>query len=382
MATLILSPDWSPLDLLPGVWVGLLGALLAAGLRRWFDPVPGRVLAAFAAVLLLLFAPVLFGGKVLLPLDNLRGQVPFQRLPPAEPHGNFLQGDLIQLVTPSLAAVRMAWSAGRWPLWNAQAGAGVPLLADPQAQALQPLVLLGLPLPLPSAAGVTAALRVLAALVFCFLWLRRQGLTEAPAFAGSLAYGLGGFLLLWLGWPIASSAALLPLVLYAVARCDEPGGRRDALLLTLAVLALLLGGHPETVLYALGLTLAFLLDKARRRPRGSRRALLVRSGGALAIAGLIAAPVLLPALEYMPKTLRAARLGQVRAAISVPPNVETPGGASPQRRYPSKDGNLPRNPSLGRTAFSASETPHGASLHWGDAGKADTHVRTCRRYLA
>ena len=175
------------MDLLPGLWVGLLGASLAAVLRRWFDPVPRRILAAFAAVLLLLFAPVLLGGKVLLPLDNLRGQVPFQRLAPAEPHGNFLQGDLIQLVTPSLAAVRAAWSAGRWPLWNGQVGAGMPLLADPQAQALQPLVLLGYPLAVPRAAGVTAALRVLTALVFCFLWLRRQGLTETPALAGSLA---------------------------------------------------------------------------------------------------------------------------------------------------------------------------------------------------
>ncbi|HEY7215548.1 MAG TPA: hypothetical protein VIC28_13040 [Thermoanaerobaculia bacterium] len=323
--------DWSPLDLLPGLWVGLLGASLAAALRRWFDPVPGRVLAAFSVVLLLLFAPVLLGGKVLLPLDNLRGEVPFQRLAPAEPPGNFLQGDLIRLVTPSLAAVRTAWSAGRWPLWNAQVGAGMPLLADPQAQALQPLVLLGYPFSLPQAAGVTAALRVLTALVFCFLWLRRQGLTEAPAFAGSLAYGLGGFLLLWLGWPIANSAAFLPLALYAVARCDDPGGRRDALLLGLGTLALLLGGHPETILYALGLVLTFLLDLARRRPAGSRRALLVRTGGAFAIAGLIAAPVLLPAIEYAPKTLRAAR---IRPALPHRATETSPGGrfASEKRR--------------------------------------------------
>jgi hypothetical protein len=299
----------SPLDLLPGLWVGLLGASLAAVLRRWFDPVPWRILAAFAAVLLLLFAPVLLGGKVLLPLDNLRGQVPFQRLAPAAPHGNFLQGDLIQLVTPSLAAIRTAWTAGRWPLWNARVGAGMPLLADPQAQALQPLVLLGYPLSLPRAAGATAAMRVLTALVFGFLWLRRQGLTQAPALAGSLAYGLGGFLLLWLGWPIANSAALLPLALYALARCDEIGGRRDAALLALAMLALLLGGHPETVLYALGLVLVFLFDKVRRRPRGQRQVLLARTGAALAVAGMVAAPVLLPAVEYAPKTMRAARLG-------------------------------------------------------------------------
>lgn len=299
--------DWSPVDLLPGLWVLLLGAGLAAALRKWLDPVPWRVLAVFAAVLLILFGPVLFGGKVLLPLDGLRGEVPFQHLPPVEPHGNFLQGDLIQLVTPSLAAVRAAWADGRWPLWNERAGPGMPLLADPQAQAFQPLALLGAPLPLLQAPGVTAALRVLMALVFGYLWLRRQGLSMAPALAGSLAYGLGGFLLLWLGWPIANTAALLPLVLYGVARCDDPGRRRDGLLLAVGVLTFLLGGHPETILYTLVLVLLFLLDKVRRRPRGMRRPLLVQTGIAFVIAGAVAAPALLPAAEYLPRTMRAAR---------------------------------------------------------------------------
>src|SRR5688572_26173511 len=84
---------WSPVDLLPGLWLGLLAGFLAAALRRWYDPVPARVLLAFAAVLLILLGPVLFGGQLLLPLDGLRGQVPFRSLPPTEPHGNVLQGD-------------------------------------------------------------------------------------------------------------------------------------------------------------------------------------------------------------------------------------------------------------------------------------------------
>jgi hypothetical protein len=302
--------DWSPVDLLPALWVGVLGAALASALRRWYDPVPARVLGVFALALLILLGPALCGGGILLPLDDLRGQIPFQRVEPTEPPGNLLQGDLIELVAPSLSIVRGAWSEGRWPLWNRHAGAGMPLLADPQAQVLQPLVLLGYPFPLARAAGVVAALRVLLALVFGFLWMRRQGLGEGPSLAGALAFGLGGFLLLWLGWPLANSAALLPLVLYAAARCDDPGGRRDALLLALGVLALLLGGHPETILYALGTALAFLLGRILGRPPGLRWALARRSGVAVAIAGMMAAPALLPAIEYLPKTMRAARMGE------------------------------------------------------------------------
>lgn len=302
--------DWSPVDLLPALWVGAVGASLAGALRRWYDPVPLRVLAVFALAILILFGTVLGGGGLLLPLDGLRGTVPFLRLAPTQPHGNLLQGDLIQLVTPSLARVRDAFEKGRWPLWNRFTGAGMPLLADPQSQALQPLVLLGYPLPLLRAAGVVAALRVLFALVFGFLWMRRQGLGEAPALVGSLAFGLGGFLLLWLGWPIANSAALQPLVLYGIARCDDPGERRDALLLALGTFALLLGGHPETILYALAVALAFLAGRIFQRPRGLRWALARRAGVAMLVAGMTAAPVLVPVAEYLPKTMRAARMGQ------------------------------------------------------------------------
>ncbi|HXO19978.1 MAG TPA: hypothetical protein VOA87_08655, partial [Thermoanaerobaculia bacterium] len=266
-------------------------------------------------------------GKVLLPLDDLRGQVPFRELAPTVPHGNPLQGDLLELVAPSLAAVRSDFAAGRWPLWNARVGAGMPLLADPQAQALQPLVLLAYPLPYARAAGVTAALRVLLALVFGYLLLRSQGLSAGPSLTGALAFGLGGFLLLWAGWPLANSAALLPLLLYALVRCDircaDGAGRRGALLLAIATFALATGGHPETFVYALALGLAFLLDRARRRPAGRRLGLLSGAGFAMAIGLLAAAPALLPAAAYLPQSLRAVRLADPVAVPSPPAGVST-----------------------------------------------------------
>ncbi len=343
-----MSGGWGLLDLLPGLYVLLLGALLAAALRRWYDPVPRHVLACFAVLLLVLFGPCLFGGRILLPLSNLIVAAPFHLEGPA-PAGNWMQGDLVHQITPWLAEVRRAVRSGSWPLWNPSGGAGMPLLGDPQSQALQPLVMAAWPFPVVRAAVVTASLRVLLALVFTFLFLRRQELGEKAALCGSLAYGLGGFLLIWLGWPIGNCAALLPVVLYAVARCDEPGERRDFLLLFLAAAALLVGGHPETMLY--GLVAAGLLVVARawerRRqvltpgpspishpphPREggeipedasqlsplSRRGLgremgegpgvrifFVRTGAALLLAGLAVAPALLLAREYLPQSQRA-----------------------------------------------------------------------------
>ena len=376
-------PQWSLLDLAPGLYAAALALLLAGVLRRRYDPVPWRVLGAFAVALGVLFGSSLCGGRVLLPLDNLRGEVPFRLLPPSRPHGNVLQGDLVQLVVPSLAAAERALSDGRWPLWSSRAGAGMPLLADPQAQALAPLAVLALPLSPVRGAAVMASLRVLLALVFTFLLLRRQGLGEGPALVGSLAFGLGGFMLLWVGWPLASSAALLPAVLYALARLAagetgdgagvngsasvEPeaglasgggigqGGsippmdrqgrprgaawrwRRDALLLILALTALLLAGHPETELYVCLLAAAFGASLVRRSLPGRRLRLLRRMAGAALVAAGLAAPALLPALDYLPQTLRAERLAHPAAAAAAPAPAagsETPaGGGGLARRW-------------------------------------------------
>jgi len=300
-------PDWRPLDLLPGLYALALGGLLLAALRRWFDPLPRRGLLAFALVLLPLLGPVLFGGRVLLPLDSLRLSPPFERLPPTDPPGN-PQLDLLQQIAPTQLAVRRAVAAGRWPLWDPLVAAGIPLLADPQSQVLQPLVLLAWPFPLPQAAGITAFLRLFTALAFMFLLLRRQGLGEAASLCGSLGYGLSGFLLIWLGWPIVNAAALLPAVLYAIVRCDESGRRADRLLLWLALFALLAAGHPEVVLYGGALAAAFFLARLRRRPGGARLPLLATGAVAAALAAGAAAPAWLPMLEHLPKSERAQAL--------------------------------------------------------------------------
>jgi len=289
--------------LLPGLYLALLAVLLAWALRRWWDPVPARVWAVFAVLILILFGPALFLGKVLMPADILPGVVPIEKVG-TRPEGNRLQLDLVTQIVPWQAQVRREVRAGTWPLWNDLTGAGMPLLADPQSQALQPLVLLAMPLPLASAIGVTAGLRVLIALVFFFLLLRRQGLSEGPALFGSVAFGLGGFLLLWLNWPIGNSPALFPLVLYALAMTDERGARRDFLLLVAAVAALLAGGHPETILYIAIAGVLFAVARLPRRTARERRALLGRWALAGGIAFGLVAPAVVPTVLLLPQSHR------------------------------------------------------------------------------
>jgi len=289
--------------LLPGLYLALLAFLLDRALRRWWDPVPARVWGAFGLVLVILFGPALFLGKVLLPADILPGvaQPEEARKPP---QGNVLQNDLVTQVVPLQSQVRREVRTGAWPLWNDLAGAGMPLLADFSAETFEPLVLAAFPLSLPSAVGVTAGLRVLLALVFLFLLLRRQGLSEGASLFGSLAFGLGGFLLLWLNWPLANSPALLPLVLYALTVTEQRGARRDLLLLVAAVFSLLVGGHPETIVYMTVLAGLFALSRLRRHPAGDRTRLLVRWAAAGVLAAGLAAPLQVPAFRFVPQSLR------------------------------------------------------------------------------
>lgn len=310
--------DWSLLDLLPGLYVALLAWLLAAVLRRWFDPLPSRAIAVFGLILILLFGPVLFAGYTLVPVGMLPSIAPYLHLEQGAISANPIQTDVLLQIVPWQALVRQAYRSGEWPLWNDLAGTGEPLLANLQAQHLQPLVLLALPFPLWQAVGITGAVRVLVALVFAFLLFRRQGLGEGPALAGALAYGLGGFLLLWLHWPMGNGAALLPLLLYAVIRAMDRGEGRDLLLLAGATWAVLLGGHPETTAYCLAAAAGLAL--VRSRPIRERWRPLVPVAGAMILAAGAATPVLLPAAHYLPQSLRYQRL-EARGTRTQEPEV-------------------------------------------------------------
>jgi len=326
--------SWTPADLVPGAWTALVAVLLSLAFGRWYERPPRRALLLFALVTGLLFGEVLFGGRVLLPLDNLRGEAPFRRLAPTEPHGNLLQGDLIYLILPSRMEVRRAVARGEWPLWSPRTGAGTPLLADPQSQALQPLAAAVLPLAPDAAPGALAALRTFAALVFAFLLLRRLGAGSGPATAGALAYGLGGFLQLWLGWPIANAAVWLPAVLWALLLADERGLRRDWALLAGCGWGLLSSGQPAAVGYSLGVVAGLAALRLRARPGGRRRVFAARLAAALALATLVAAPALLPFARALPDSLRWSRLvaarqpGATGGALS-PVNVGPAAAASP-----------------------------------------------------
>src|SRR5437764_13631340 len=89
---------------------------------------------------------------------------------------------------------------------------------------------------------------------------------------------------------------------------DQRGERRDSLLLAVATASVLLAGHPETTLHAAILASCFALSKLLAGPAGRRLPLLGAWALAAGIGAGLAAPVALPAAEYLPRSQRAALL--------------------------------------------------------------------------
>ncbi|MEM6456599.1 MAG: hypothetical protein AAF772_16025 [Acidobacteriota bacterium] len=303
--------------LLPGLGFALLAGLLGLVLHRVFDPLPMRSWGVHAGLLLLLFGPTLFAGQALIPFGQLPGRAPFLQLDAGPDPGNRLQVDPLYQMAPWRDRVHASYDDGVWPLWNPHAGAGEPLWANPQALVLQPLTLVTQPFDATAAAAVVAALRVLLALVFGELLLRRLGFPEGAARAGAVAHALGGFVLLWLQWPLSASAALTPLVLYATLRAVDRGAPRDRLLLAGATMMMVQTGHPETIFYAAVLAGLFAIARARQlKPTDQRWRRFGATVGVALLGALLAAPVLLPTALFMPQTQRYHAL-QARALPTI-----------------------------------------------------------------
>jgi hypothetical protein len=273
----------------------------------------------FALVLIFLFKP-LVGPYVNLPADYTRRLSPWIAYAKPIPGSNSEINDVILQMVPWAHQVRESWRSGAAPLWNDNAGGGYPLLANGQSSGLSPLRLLGLPLPLGYSMTFEAAMKLLLALTFAFLYARRRW-SSAASLVVAVSWGFSTFLIVWLHFPHSTVAAMLPAIFLAI---DLLFAKQDLHRIAFAAgvfACVLFGGHPESAAHSslgAGLYTLFLwLGGGIRRwkPVG---ALALASG----LAALIAAPFLFPFLEALPHSQRWDWI-QARLHRIVPQGVQT-----------------------------------------------------------
>jgi hypothetical protein len=287
---------------------------------------------ALAVIVLppLLFAAwTLAAGQALSPAANLYGGYPWNALavePSAPLAGAAAPGVGVGPPNPALSDVTqwfhpvLLWGGreirgGRLPLWVPHAFAGAPFLANPQTALFFPLTWLAWLLPAAAALTLVATLKLVAAGLATY-WFLRSGLRVgvAAALVGALGFEFSTTLVGWVGWAFGSTLIGLPLLFATLERVRTPGTPRWIAALAVAVALTVLAGYPQGALHALLAAGAWAIARAR----GADRAFLGRAlAGAVLGLGLAAVQVV-PFLEYAGESAVLAYRTQWMAALSAP----------------------------------------------------------------
>ncbi|MBN2193644.1 MAG: YfhO family protein [Polyangiaceae bacterium] len=242
--------------------------------RSWWAP---TILGWFVLVW---FAPVVFGGRV------------------------FFSRDAQAYFYPSRLLLRERLLALDLPEWLPELDLGMPFLASLDQGVLYPPNLL-LFLPAPYCVGLFIVMHFVLAVTAAWGLARALRLGSAAASFGALGFALGGYMvsLTWDTYYMLS-LAWLPLVALLALRTLREGTLARAAELGLAFGCQALVGEPHGAVLTVWFVIALVLARPggwRGRARGAGLLLL-----GLGIAACLAMPQILPTLEYLPRTQRAA----------------------------------------------------------------------------
>ncbi|HKO58293.1 MAG TPA: hypothetical protein VJ276_20685, partial [Thermoanaerobaculia bacterium] len=314
-----MNPTW----LLVGA-VYALAVWLArrAGMRelRW------RIAALFYLLVLIFMFRPMTQQFVNVPVDFIQSLPPWTHVTRNHDVWNRELNDVVLQIVPWAHQAREAWRSGHLPLWNQLAGSGYPLLANGQSSAFSVVRLLALPLPLGYAMTAEAAMKLLMAMTFTFLYCRRR-YEELPSAFAAVVFGFSTFLVVWLHFPLVTVAVFLPAVMLQIDLLIERRTFGRFCFAAFLWAAMLFGGHPETVSHIFFLALLYVgwragVSPASRRasspggtaardvPRlaGGTPVLLLTLTGAMVVAALIASPFLATFGEAVTKSKRYQEL--------------------------------------------------------------------------
>ena len=213
--------------------------------------------------------------------------------------------------------------SGQVPFVNAAASGGQPLLANPNAVLLYPTFLLERVAPPTVAFNLHYLLHVIWAFFGARRLARELGLADDAAFLSGVVYAFSGMVLSY-GAAFMNSiaaAAWMPWCAAAVLALERARGAREAVRFAAAAgLAFglqLLAGEPAISLLTGAFAGALGLLRAASAPAGDRgrrlRNLAAGGAAAMAVALVLAAPLLLPLAQVFPLTYRGQHLFSERA---------------------------------------------------------------------
>jgi len=263
-------------------------------------------LAALAVLLLLALAflsPGLLPDRVLMPMDVLSLFRPWRGMALPSPLHNPLATDVVDIIYPTRHFAAEALRQGQFPLWNPYTFAGYSFVSNFQAGLFYPVNLLAYLAPDPqgpAANDLALILHLFLAGAGVYFYLRTIGSSRLAALVAGVTFMLNGVFVVWLEWhTILSTAVWLPFVWAFFELALRRRRWLDVLLAAGALALLLVGGHPQWMLYGLfglGIYLTFRIIWPAPAPR---RWAIGSAGLLLALGFALAAVQLLPGLEYL-----------------------------------------------------------------------------------
>src|SRR5437773_555878 len=94
-----------------------------------------------------------------------------------------------------------------------------------------------------------APLKLLIALTFTFLYLRKRGASEIASVAGSISFALSTYVIGWLHYAHATVAVFTPAIFYAIDLIAERVSAKRIAFASIVAAMMVFGGHVESVIY-------------------------------------------------------------------------------------------------------------------------------------
>lgn len=301
--------------------LGIVGPalLVVLAIRRWFDEVPWRIAVLFLVLTLAFLHGAVFTSKLPVPVDEVARGYPFRGVFGEVQVRNALTNDTVKLFLPWMQVAREELAAFRAPLWNRYSFSGYPLLGNGEAAPFSPLFLATLFVPLPKQIVAMAGLKIFLALLFTWLFARRQGASEAASCFAAVGFSLSVFQTVYLYYSTTAVTALMPAAMYALFLVQEKPSRRGVVLVAVVVATLMANGHPESVLHIA--TAAAILMAVDLVLETDRRAWLrrFRAPVAGALSGLaLSAPTWVPVAQQVLLSTRLADLRRFAVYAPMP----------------------------------------------------------------
>jgi hypothetical protein len=190
-------------------------------------------------------------------------------------------------------------TSARAPWWDPYEGVGAPLAGEMQSAALFPPTLLTV---LPDGQVYFRMILELVAGWSAYALFRRFARGDVPAFVGAVLFALNGTYA-WLFHAPGNPVAFLPLLLLGVEQAaDGSVGRfgRGWVVVAVALALSIYAGFPEMAFIDGLFAMLWVAVRAVQLRRGRWRPLLFEVGAGVGIGVLLAAPILVAFVDYLP----------------------------------------------------------------------------------